>query len=536
MVTPRGAGLIAAGAAFAVAAFAFMPALAAGFHVEDYAYVALMRHLPSPWTLLVDNIFFVYYYRATGMLFWWLSVQLAGTDAWWHNLFDLIVHAGNAGLLAVLASMLARNAVAGAVAGIAFACLPAAASTAMWMSDRYDPLALLFGMLALIAFERAIAGSRAAVIASAIALLLAIASKEVAFAVAALMFVRALVIAWQRRTLPIALLLAAIVPVAVALLMRVLTVQTLETSLGVTDLIDATLRGTIAWWQRLPAAVAGFHAVSGTVIALIAIVAILALAAIALGIVARRPGVSILAVSGALLVVVPSVIQWPVTSLVLPHDEALAFVVNLRFYHLAMAGLALLLSAAMLGLHSPPFRVVFAALLLPLCVGGVVLTRSTAHAWATVWAPPVAAYQSLASALDTRTYPSACRIRLDVRALPSPAVAHIDTIVKAGVPRHSSILHCSVTAAVPSHVTLVDAGVCDSAAWPAFGIRRFHDEPAVQRMGALCAISFDGQDNPAHDAARFAFAVAADGSIRETGLDTRPFDPQRFAPQPGGPP
>ncbi len=536
-MTPRAAVLIAAATAFAVAVIAFMPALAAGFHVEDYAYVALMRHLPSPWTLLVDNIFFVYYYRATGMLFWWFSVQFAGTDAWWHNLLDLLVHAGNAALLAVLASMLARNALAGAVAGIAFACLPAAASTAMWMSDRYDPLALLFGLLALIAFERAIAGARAATLISAVALLLAIASKEVAFAVAALMLVRTLVIGWQRRTLPIALLLAAIVPVAVALLMRMLTVQTLETSLGVTDLIDATLRGTGAWWQRLPAAVAGFHAVPGAAAALLAIVAILALAAIVLGIVGRRPGVSKLALSGALLVLVPSVIQWPVTSLVLPHDESLAFVVNLRFYHLAMAGLALLLAAAMLGVNDQRTNVAFAAaLLLPLCVGGVMLTRSTAHAWATVWAPPVAAYQTLASALDARRYPPACHISLDVSALPSVAIAHIDTIVKAGVARGSSILHCSVSAAVPSHVTLVDAAVCDSAAWPAFGIRRFHGEPAVQRMGALCAISFDGNDHSAQAAARFAFAVAADGSIRETSMDRAAFAPQHLGPQPGDAP
>jgi hypothetical protein len=129
-----------------------------------------MRHLDVPWPLLVDNIYFVYYYRATGMLFWWLAVQWIGTDAVWHNFLDLLLQAGNAALVALYAARAGRSTLAGLLAGACFACLPPAAGTAMWMSDRYDPLALLFGMLALLAFERALAGSRRAPIVGAVLL------------------------------------------------------------------------------------------------------------------------------------------------------------------------------------------------------------------------------------------------------------------------------------------------------------------------------------------------------------------------------
>ena len=52
------------------------PALAAGFHPEDLGWLALVRHIDSPWPLLTENVFFVYYYRPVGLLLEQLSEDL----------------------------------------------------------------------------------------------------------------------------------------------------------------------------------------------------------------------------------------------------------------------------------------------------------------------------------------------------------------------------------------------------------------------------------------------------------------------------
>lgn len=496
-----------------LAALAFAPALDAGFHPEDFSYLALMRHLESPWPLLVDNVFFVYYYRATGMLFWWLSVQLAGTDAWWHNLFDLGLHALNAALVSALAMRLAREPVAGLVAGAAFACLPAAASTAMWMADRYDPLALFFGLLALLAFERAMEGSRRALAWTGLWLLLSITSKEVAYAIAGLMLLRLLWRAWEQRLWNPWLALVVVAPVGIALLMRVLTVQQLESALSLTDLAGGAVAGTLAWWQRLPAAMSGFTTPTAWATGLLAAVTTVSLLAIATGALARRDDVVKLAVTGAVLVLAPSILQWPVTSLVLPHEGAVTHLVNLRFFHLAVAGVALLLGAGWLALGHRTLRVLFGIALAALCVVWFGQTRDNARRWAHEQDARTPVYLALGRDLGALAFPPGCRIALDPAQLPPAIHPHIDTTVKAGVPRGAPILGCSVTAGRHAFVTLVDGGLCSPAHWPGMSTKTYGGKPGFQRVGALCAISFDRADDGTQPATRLRFDVDAQGRV-----------------------
>lgn len=502
--------------AFAVAAVGFSPALDAGFHFEDFTYLALMKHLDSPWPLIVDNIFFVYYYRATGMLFWWLSVKLVGADAWWHNLIDLLLHAGNAALLGVLTARLARAPLAGLVAGIAFAVMPAAATTAMWLSDRYDPLALLFGTLALLAFERALDGSRRAAVLTAVALFLAITAKEVAYAIAAVMCVRLGWNAWQHRRLDIAVGVAIVVPIVAALLLRALTVQSLDATLGIGDMTDAVIDGTRAWWRHLPSALYGFHAVGTASMWLLGTVALVSAASIGLGIRSRNGDVVRLSMTGAILFVVPSLLQWPVTSLVLVGDGALAFPVNLRFYHLAVAGLALLLAAAWIGLRGQVTRSIYALTLIAVCSVWFGQTRDNATRWASDLKAASQSYLTLGHELGARTFPPGCRIELDAAALPGEIRPHIDGAVKAAVPVGAPILGCSITAGTRTYSTLVEGNLCIPEAWPGLGIRPYARGLSMQRIGNVCGIAFDGSDDRATPAPRFAFRVDADGHIEQT--------------------
>jgi hypothetical protein len=110
---------------FVVAALAVAPVLGAGFHHEDFTWLALARHLESPWTFFYKNVGFTYFYRPFGLLLWYVSAQAAAANPWLHNLFDLLLQAFNAVLVAILATRLCGNRGTGAVAGLLFACLPA---------------------------------------------------------------------------------------------------------------------------------------------------------------------------------------------------------------------------------------------------------------------------------------------------------------------------------------------------------------------------------------------------------------------------
>ena len=53
--------LVAAAASFALAALLMLPVIHAGFHAEDFGWLALARLSTSPWALLAHNINFVYF-------------------------------------------------------------------------------------------------------------------------------------------------------------------------------------------------------------------------------------------------------------------------------------------------------------------------------------------------------------------------------------------------------------------------------------------------------------------------------------------
>lgn len=502
-----------------VAALAFAPALHAGFHPEDFAYVALMRHLDAPWPLVVDNVFFVYYYRATGLLVWWLSVQAFGTSAFAHNALDLAIHAANAALLAAFVLRATGHRAAALCGGLAFACLPAAATTAMWMSDRYDPLALLFGLVALIAFERAIDGSRRAAVVVAVSLLLAIAAKEVAYTIAGVMLVRLAWRVWERRGLDRMLAIAVVAPVLAVLALRMLTVQSLESSLSQTDLAANLVRGVLAWWQRLPAALAGFQAMPAWVAAILFVFGVAALATIAGGLLARRGDVARLALAGGALLVAPSLLQWPVTSLVLVHDGALAVPENLRFYHLAMAGLALLVAAAAVALREVPRAVAsFGVVMVVLCGAGFAATHGNATRWADSRQVASASHLALGARLAERSYPPGCRIELDAPQLAADIRPHIDVAMKAAAPRGSSILGCRITAGTRSYVSVLDGHLCNARSWPALTPMPSLGTHALQRIGNLCMAAFDDADGGSDDTGRIVLDVDARGNVVEPTL------------------
>jgi len=509
--------LVAAAASFALAALLMLPVIHAGFHAEDFGWLALARLSTSPWPLLAHNINFVYFYRPLPLLLWWLSAHVFGTQAVWHNALDVLLHALNAALVCMLAARVSGRAGAGALAGLLFASLPAGAATAAWMSDRFDLVALGFSLLALLSFEAALR-RRQNPTWTALWLLCALLSKEVAYAAAAVMLARLAVQWWRDRAVAWGLLVAVALPPLVALALRVLSGTTVGASLDVDDPLQAIAAGVGGWWRQAPSALGGFAPVSlwfGTLVAALLLVTIW-------GVARAQPKAATpvrnLALLGAGLLLLPAVLQWPVTAPVLSHDESRAFVVNLRFYYAATAGLALLLAAGYAALPRGVARAgMFTAGLLS-AVGAAALSYRLSDQWAQDLSGSSQAYLALGADLGARPFPAGCRIHLDTPAWNGSFRHHADTIIKAAAPVDAPVQSCAIFSGEQVYQTFVPAPLCTPAQWPDLTFSERNGVPIAGSVGEVCMLQFVTYAAPEQlGQPLFRFRVDAQGHAQEEG-------------------
>ena len=128
----------------------FRAAFSAYFMLDDFGMLSIVRFLDNPFEPFVRNhIPGGIYYRPVGMLFWWLSERWFGVGASAHYLINLLLHAAAAGALGLLVARLCDNGWAGLTAAACFALHPISIGTSLWLSDRFDLLGLLFGVLGL---------------------------------------------------------------------------------------------------------------------------------------------------------------------------------------------------------------------------------------------------------------------------------------------------------------------------------------------------------------------------------------------------
>ncbi len=504
-------------AAALLAAVGFWPALHGGITPEDFGWLVAARQLDNPWPLLAGNPYFVYFYRPLPLLLWWLSGQAWGTNALAHHAVDLVLHALNAALVARLAGRLSGRTEAAWIAGLVFACLPCGAGTALWLSDRFDPVALACGLGALLAFERALAQQRGR-LALALLLLGALLSKETAYAVAGWLLLRLLWRAWRRRERRADLWLAVALPILAAALLRLASGTAVDTSLPITDVPAAALGGITAWWLRLPHALfAGFDEASGPVgppayvwPVLLALGGLLAYALPRLR--AAKDGSATLALTGAALLCATPLLQWPVTRLaLLPPGYALT--VNLRFYYLAAAALALLLGAAAT-VPGPRARVLGLGLLLMLGAGGLWRTRAVGEAWTARFAADGARQLVLAGELAAREWPRGCRLLLDAASFNDDFRVHADTIAKAAAAPGAPLMSCAVFAGTRVVTTVVDGALCRAEDWPGLTLSQAAQAPVIARLGKLCTLQFTSPP-PADDPRAVRLRVDAQGHLHD---------------------
>jgi hypothetical protein len=174
------------GVILAVAVIAYLPSLADPFLFDDYTH--LSNSARQSWGEMIANSFFVhpiagdFFFRPVGYISYWLDFRWAGHQSWLWHLWNVLVHATNSVLVYVLGRRLRLSRSASFFSGLVFAVHASHAETTGWMAARFDLLAFLFSLLALIALNRVV-DSRMPVwfAAMVLATLLAVLSKEAAF-------------------------------------------------------------------------------------------------------------------------------------------------------------------------------------------------------------------------------------------------------------------------------------------------------------------------------------------------------------------
>jgi hypothetical protein len=166
------------------AVVAFRAAFSAYFVLDDFAMLAIVRFLDNPLAPFVgEHIPGAVHYRPLGMSLWWASEQLFGSTPWAHYALNLALHLGVGAALWRLIACTCDSRWAGFVAAACFTCHPIGLGTTLWLSDRFDLLALLFMLFGLcFADEYSRTAGRRALAASVCLLGLGLLSKEIALA------------------------------------------------------------------------------------------------------------------------------------------------------------------------------------------------------------------------------------------------------------------------------------------------------------------------------------------------------------------
>jgi hypothetical protein len=450
--------------AAAIAALLAYPLRRGNGYLDDFAYLALGRHLDNPLVLLTQDSLGAFFFRPLGMFLWWWTVALFGDSAPAHLMFNVAVHALNGILVYALLRQLRVSFAPAAAAAVLFIAHPAAFSTAAWLANRFDLFATLFGLVALRAVDRVLElPSRARFAAALAATLAAMLCEEIGFAIPV---VAALMAAWimpnrhtanarQRAVLVCALFACALVVVGV----RPFVLRT-ETSL----LRDALLPTLWGGMWKLTAGLPSFLVVlHGSVAAVSAwLAAFMAFAALGLvpavrahlreGELARVALIGLAIMLATALTEAPIAYVNPKFAYQLDHFELQALIAC-RLYYLPLAGFALfagaLLEAFVRLRPTPAMRY---AKLLAVAAGivalaGMVATgRTIGREWTALLESGSARYvRAAVEAAAIRDATPGCKIYF--LGTPVSAFAfrlYADVAVKHALPRGHRVVDCFV--------------------------------------------------------------------------------------------
>ncbi|MBX3690590.1 hypothetical protein [Dokdonella sp.] len=344
--------------------------------------LAIARFVDTPMQYFVaDHIPGSTYYRPVGMLVWWLTERVFGTSAALHYTFNLALHAAvGVLLLRVLARAGLRTGLSFLLA-LTFTLHPVSIGTTAWLSDRFDLLAALFGLLALRA-GMLHAGSRRTSdgIVALMSLALALLSKEIAYSFAAALF------AWwmlggredwpERRRW----LFALVVLVLACAVLRGFVIADAGAAkmLKHRSLVETFALGMHGWFQGSLAHLGYWERLGEwkRFTLVIGLAMLCAASLFAMSMPWPRARVR-LALVGAILFALPGLLQVPLLAVVDLRvglaTETVLLVINSRYFYTAAIGLVLLLAAVLMPITQsrPAFRAAAAVAMILLAVSWV---------------------------------------------------------------------------------------------------------------------------------------------------------------------
>jgi len=433
--------------------------------LDDYLFLALGVHVDSPWSLLFGDVTGSFFFRPFVMFLWAVSVRAFGVDGPAQYALNMALHAANGLLLLVLARRYGARAGSAAFAAVFFVVHPTTFSAAAWLSDRFDLVALLFGLVALIMLDAFLEGRRRVALAAALgSLVLALLSKEIAYAMVPTGFAMAakhwccgMDTGSRRRAL--AAMLGILACTAICLCVRVLILRPVAATMFLDRGIASLWNGFIKFFRYLP----GFIVVRHGGLSAMFAQCMLVIVPVALVAGARRlelralvPAASC-AGAGVLLIVGCAAAQAPVThaSPLQPYAPSVFRFISLadsRFYYVAFAGVALVGAAAGEALLriTASHRMARAALAAAITIAAIGMTaqsRGIAREWSAFVnggdAPLLAAAVQAVRSLPAAT--PGCKIFL--LDLPDPddsLESMLDVAVKQALPRGDPRAACFI--------------------------------------------------------------------------------------------
>ncbi len=448
----------------------FRAAFSAYFLLDDFGMLSIVRFLDNPLEPFARNhIPGGIYYRPAGMLLWWLSERGFGTAAFAHYLISLLLHATAAGALGVLVARFCGNRWAGLLVAACFALHPIGIGTALWLSDRFDLLALLFGILGLLAaLEFSRRGGRRSFWLMLGFLGMSLVCKEIALAC----FAAAVVICLRPDDPPHSRFgmlgcLALSLLLAVYALVRSLVLDFPAASpLMAADGVMATLKLGLANWMAgwvdylfLASRLSGLK----LVLSICGLAGLLAIALLAM----RQPwsrGRQQAILAGMVLWISTAVLQVPLLAHFGVHlrqtSPVIEAVVNARYFYVSLAGFLIALAALLAPLLTrlPWTRAVLLSALALLMLPWLSTSQSLAHRYRNETQQQEAVIQAANRAIGTIEIPvRGCQIYL--LGTSSWSFGWIsDEAIKATYPNLDRIAHCLIqTEHTPwYHIAILD--------------------------------------------------------------------------------
>ena len=520
----------------AAVAVVYWPGVHGFWGRDDYFQLAFVRLLDTPWSLFVHDHFPVpgSVFRPLGVASMWLGAMLFGTDYPAHAAADLVLHAGvGVALFGLLLCARIPRALA-LVCSLFFALHPVVIGTALWWSARFDVLATLFILFAvLFAIDYRDRRRTLALGGCCVALLAAMLSKEIGFA--ALLPVSLLWLRWAwsepaHRSKALRALAWAWFCAAIYFGWRWcvlgtpasgLTGTTPVTSMIATGLLDwaTQVAGYVAFWSRLDPLQQ-----SALVLALISMPV---MAGIAMW--RRRVlwgGNGDLAWCGLGLFLLPALLQAPVAALnSAPLSESVSAIeaaMQSRLYYLGIAGLAITLAALLAPVWADSTSRWRAGLIAPLVLAIIVFagaSRNAADTFATRSVAISAVARAAVAAVAEVELPAAhCQVAfLDVDPAPEWSIyVSMDSVIKALSPDLDWVKECYFHSDYVTYFYLVGAPIASSHVGPYQPLRVDGAIVAPRRIGdAVIDYLSPPKLDDVHDVGSMRFLRYRDGRFQD---------------------